>query len=214
MAARYAGWLASVGIERGLIGPRERPRLWDRHLLNCVAIAPLLSPGARIIDLGSGAGLPGIVLAVARPDAEVYLVDAQARRVAFLTEVIDDLGLDQVRVVRGRAGPAGIREVHGAGFVGLPLGDVVTARAVAPLSQLIGWSLPLLAPGGRLLAVRGERAEVELGAAVAQLRRLSVTDWQVIRCGEAGGRPRAVVVAVRAVKPSGRRGRRGGRLAG
>ena len=157
-AAAYARLLATDGTVRGLIGPREVPRLWDRHLLNSAAIAPLVPARARVVDVGSGAGLPGIPLALARPDLTVALLEPLARRVAFLTECVDRLGLDRVTVVRGRAEEEPIRrELGGA--------DVVTARAVAPLERLAGWCLPLLRPGGLLLAMKGSTAAEELAAA-------------------------------------------------
>jgi 16S rRNA (guanine527-N7)-methyltransferase len=141
-----------------LIGPRELPRLWERHLLNSAAIASLVPAGARVVDVGSGAGLPGIPLALARPDLTVTLLEPLARRVAFLTECVDRLGLERVTVVRGRAEEGPVRrELGGA--------DVVTARAVAPLDRLAGWCLPLLRPGGLLLAMKGSTAAEELAAA-------------------------------------------------
>ena len=157
-AIEYARLLATEGAVRGLIGPREVPRLWDRHLLNSAAIAPLVPPGARVVDVGSGAGLPGIPLALVRPDLTITLLEPLARRVTFLAECVDRLGLDRVTVVRGRAEEGPVRrELGGA--------DVVTARAVAPLDKLAGWCLPLLRPGGRLLAMKGSTAAEELAAA-------------------------------------------------
>ncbi len=163
LVRRYAELLVTDGVVRGVIGPREAPRIWERHLLNCVAIETLIPFGADVIDIGSGAGLPGIVLAVARPDLQVTLVESLARRTAFLTETVERLGLAQVRVVRGRAEDCG-----GA----LRPADVVTARAVASLDRLAAWGLPLVKIGGRLLAVKGESAAAEItdhGAAVARL---------------------------------------------
>jgi 16S rRNA (guanine527-N7)-methyltransferase len=157
-AIEYARLLATEGTVRGLIGPRELPRLWERHLLNSAAIASLVPAGARVVDVGSGAGLPGIPLALARPDLTVTLLEPLARRVAFLTECVDRLGLERVTVVRGRAEEGPVRrELGGA--------DVVTARAVAPLDRLAGWCLPLLRPGGLLLAMKGSTAAEELAAA-------------------------------------------------
>ena len=157
-AIEYVRLLATEGAVRGLIGPREVPRLWDRHLLNSAAIASLVPPGARVVDVGSGAGLPGIPLALVRPDLTITLLEPLARRVTFLTECVDRLGLDRVTVVRGRAEEGPVRrELGGA--------DVVTARAVAPLDKLAGWCLPLLRPGGRLLAMKGSTAAEELAAA-------------------------------------------------
>lgn len=157
-AEQYVRLLATEGTVRGLIGPREVPRLWDRHLLNSVALAPLVPAGARVVDVGSGAGLPGIPLALARPDLTVTLLEPLARRVTFLEECVDVLGLANITVVRGRAeeGPV-VRSLGGA--------DVVTARAVAPLEKLAGWCVPLLRPGGQLLALKGSAAAEELAAA-------------------------------------------------
>ena len=157
-AAEYVRLLATDGTVRGLIGPREVPRLWDRHLLNSAAIASLVPAGARLVDVGSGAGLPGIPLALARPDLTVTLLEPLARRVAFLTECVDRLGLERVTVVRGRAEEGPVRRDLGGA-------DVVTARAVAPLDKLAGWCLPLLRPGGQLLAMKGSTAAEELAAA-------------------------------------------------
>ena len=156
-AAEYARLLATEGTVRGMIGPREVPRLWERHLLNSAAIASLVSVGARVVDVGSGAGLPGIPLALARPDLIVTLLEPLARRVAFLTECVRRLGLERVTVVRGRAEEGPIRRQLGGA-------DVVTARAVAPLDKLAGWCLPLLRPGGLLLAMKGSTAAAELAA--------------------------------------------------
>lgn len=154
LAVRYAQWLAGAGVERGLLGPREADRLWDRHLLNSAAVGELLVPGDRVVDVGSGAGLPGIPLALARPDCTVVLLEPLLRRATFLGEVVADLGLaDRVTVFRARAEEAARED---------PAYDVVVARAVAPLDRLAAWCLPLLRPGGRLLAVKGERAAEEV----------------------------------------------------
>ncbi len=150
----YAELLATAGVERGLIGPREAPRLWERHLLNCAGLSELIPQGASVLDLGAGAGLPGLVLAASRPDLEIVLLEPLQRRAAFLQEAVDNLGLPQVRVVRARA-----EDVAGTLQV-----DVVTARAVAPLERLVGWAMPLVRPGGCLLAQKGERAEEEVAA--------------------------------------------------
>ena len=166
LAERYADWLAGAGVERGLIGPRETPRLWERHLLNCAGLATLIPEGATVADLGSGAGLPGLVLAIARPDLEVTLVDPLLRRTAFLEEVVDDLGVGHVEVVRGRA-----EELHGRRRF-----DVVTARALAPLERLLGWAIPLVEPTGELLAMKGSSAGQEIEAAHRELARLGCGD--------------------------------------
>jgi 16S rRNA (guanine527-N7)-methyltransferase len=153
-AIRYAELLAEHGVERGLIGPREVDRLWDRHLLNSVVIGEVVPRGTRMIDLGSGAGLPGVPLAIARPDLVITLLEPMARRVEWLGYVARTLGVD-VTVVRGRAeDPAIKRQIGGA--------DVVVARAVAPLAKLCEWGLPLLRSGGQLVAVKGARAADEV----------------------------------------------------
>jgi 16S rRNA (guanine527-N7)-methyltransferase len=182
----YARLLASDGVTRGLIGPREVPRLWERHLLNCAAVAELVAPGATLLDVGSGAGLPGIPLALARPDLDIELLEPQLRRVVFLEEAVAALSLDRVRVVRGRAQDAG----------GGPGVDVVTVRAVAPLSRLGAWCLPLLRPGGSLIALKGSQARAELAAAVDDLRRLGAVEWGVESCGSDLVDPPTTVVRV------------------
>jgi 16S rRNA (guanine527-N7)-methyltransferase len=164
-AIRYAELLAGAGVERGLIGPREVDRLWDRHLLNCAVLAPLLPASGIVLDLGSGAGLPGIVLALLRPDLPVILVDATRRRIEFLDEAIAELGLDRVQTRWCRA-----EELNGHIHV-----EIVVARAVAPLEKLIPWAVPLLTRTGQLLALKGERAEQELKDAKPLLGRLSLT---------------------------------------
>lgn len=174
LAERFATHLATSGVERGLIGPREVPRLWERHVLNCAAVAELLLPEERCVDVGSGAGLPGIALAIARPDVTVTLVEPLQRRVVWLEEVVADLGLETVEVVRARA-----EELHAAG----PRFDVATARAVAALDKLAGWCLPLVVPGGRLLALKGRSAAEELEAAAGALTRLGAGTRTIVECG-------------------------------
>lgn len=149
--AAYADALAGDGVARGLIGPREIPRLWDRHILNCAVLAPLFRVGATVGDVGSGAGLPGLVIAIARPDLEMTLVEPLLRRTTFLAEVVERLGLP-VEVVRARA-----EQLHGSRRF-----DYVTARAVAPLKRLVGLALPLCSGGGELLALKGSSAGEEL----------------------------------------------------
>jgi 16S rRNA (guanine527-N7)-methyltransferase len=185
----YAELLATEGTIRGLLGPREVPRLWERHLLNCAVVADLLPPAARIVDVGSGAGLPGIVLALVRPDTTVTLLEPLARRVAFLAECRERLDLENVTVRRGRAEePAVLAELGGA--------DVVTARAVAPLDRLAGWCLPLLQPGGQLLALKGEAVDEELADARPALARFGAGSTRVVRCGASVVSPRTTVVVV------------------
>ncbi|MFF5031118.1 16S rRNA (guanine(527)-N(7))-methyltransferase RsmG [Nocardia salmonicida] len=174
-ARRYYAALATAGVERGLIGPREVPRLWERHILNCAVIGELIDEGASVVDIGSGAGLPGIPLAIARPDLRITLVEPLLRRTIFLSEFIEEAGLD-VTVVRGRAEQSGvIKEAGGA--------DVVTSRAVAPLAKLAHWSLPLLRDHGRMLALKGTSAAEELERDGAELIRDGATDLRVVGCG-------------------------------
>ena len=172
-AQDYAELLATDGVIRGLIGPRETPRLWDRHILNCAAMTTLVPEGDFVVDVGSGAGLPGLVLAIARPDLEVALVEPLARRTAFLEEAVAALHLgDRVTVVRGRAEEVA---ANPAMFHVKPA-DVVTARAVAPLDRLAGWCLPLASIGGRLLAMKGSSAADEIAAHSAAIKRLGGTE--------------------------------------
>ncbi|WP_141005140.1 16S rRNA (guanine(527)-N(7))-methyltransferase RsmG [Nocardioides humi] len=158
----YAELLATDGVVRGLIGPRETPRLWERHLINCGLLAAALPADATVADVGSGAGLPGLVLAIARPDVRVTLIEPLLRRTTFLEEAVARLRLDNVTVVRGRADA-----VHG-----LASYDVVTARAVTALDQLATWCMPLVAPTGALLAMKGSSAAEEVAAAEETCRRL------------------------------------------
>ena len=175
--SRYAEWLAGPGTVRGLIGPREVPRLWERHLLNSIALGELLPEGSRVVDIGSGAGLPGLAVACVRPDLSVDLVESLQRRTDFLTEVVTDLGLtERVRVVRGRAEDrAVLRTVGSAPFV--------TARAVASLDRLVGWGFPLLVHGGSLLAVKGNSAEEEIATHSAYLTRMRADVVGIRECG-------------------------------
>lgn len=162
-ARAYADMLADAGVVRGLIGPREVPRLWERHLLNSAALAGGVSADATVVDVGSGAGLPGIPLALARHDLRITLVEPLLRRADFLTEAVDALDLgDRVEVVRARA-----EALHGTRAF-----DVVTARAVAPLPRLLEWTLPLAGPGGSVIALKGESAAAELHAAGPAVTRL------------------------------------------
>ena len=172
--APYADLLATAGVERGLIGPREVPRLWERHLLNCAAALEVVPEGATCIDVGSGAGLPGLVWALARPDLRIRCVEPLLRRATFLTEAVEALGLtDRVEVLRDRA----------EDLVGRTAAPIVTARAVAPLDRLAGWALPLVAPGGALLALKGRSAEEELAAAEGTLAGYPVARAEIVECG-------------------------------
>lgn len=212
-AERYAAILAGAGVEWGLIGPREVDRLWDRHILNSSALGELLAPDERVADIGSGAGLPGIPLALARPDVHVTLIEPLLRRSEFLCEAVDELGLD-IAVVRGRAEDADVRKSVGEL-------DVVTSRAVASLDKLTRWSMPLLRVDGRMLALKGERAEAEIEEHRRVMASLGAVDARVVKCGVNYLNPPVTVVAVRrvAVRPgtrstgraSGSRGRSGRR---
>ncbi|MDY7087521.1 MAG: 16S rRNA (guanine(527)-N(7))-methyltransferase RsmG [Actinomycetota bacterium] len=177
LAVDYARLLITDGVVRGLIGPREAPRIWERHLVNCAVVSQMIPIGASVVDVGSGAGLPGIVLAVARPDLRITLVEPLARRTAFLSEAVTALGLDTtVTVVRGRAEDV---------VDGPPAGaDVVTARAVAPLDRLAGWCLPLARAGGRLLALKGASAASEAAEHREAVAALGGADPVVRLCGE------------------------------
>ncbi len=174
LAIEYAELLATDGVTRGLIGPREPPRLWERHLLNCAVLGEIVPQGATLADVGSGAGLPGLVLAIARPDLQVTLVEPLLRRTRFLDEVVARLGLDsQVSVVRGRAEDlADETSFH-----------IVTARAVAPLERLARWCLPLVSSGGELIAMKGAGVEAEVTQAEADLRRLGSWPVSIVQLG-------------------------------
>jgi len=185
-AVRYAELLAGPGVERGLVGPREPARLWERHLLNCAGLSELLEPGELVLDIGSGAGLPGLVLAVLRPDVHLELVEPLLRRATFLTEAVDALGLTNVVVRRNRAEE----------LAGKVLADVVTARAVAPLDRLAGWALPLLRADGRLLALKGEQAAAELTAGRPALRKAGAASAEVVTVGSMQAQTEARVVVV------------------
>lgn len=165
MATRYAEILRTRGAEQGLIGPREVDRIWERHLINCALMVRALgAPGAvtSLADVGSGAGLPGLVIAMARPDLEVTLIETMQRRVTFLTEVVEELELENVEAIRARA-----QELHGVRDF-----EVVTARAVAALDTLAQWTLPLVREGGQLIAMKGQNAALEVEKAEKTLRRL------------------------------------------
>ena len=172
LATRYAALLADTGVSHGLIGPREVPRLWERHLLNCALLTDLLPEGASVVDLGAGAGLPGITLAVRRPDLTVTLVEPLLRRVTWLQRAVDQLGLHTVQIRRARAEELG-GELHE---------PFVTARAVAPLDRLTRWGAPLLAPGGAILAIKGRTAPEELGEHEELLGRWGIVG-DVVRLG-------------------------------
>ena len=174
LAERYVQMLAGPGVIRGLLGPREVPRLWTRHVLNCAAVADLVPRPSTLIDLGSGAGLPGIVLALLLPDVQVTLLERMERRSLFLDECVQELGLRNAQVYRATA-----EEVAGK-----LTADVVTARAVAPLDRLAGLAAGLVRPGGLILAVKGAAAEEEVAEARPVLRRLGMRDVAVVRAGD------------------------------
>jgi 16S rRNA (guanine527-N7)-methyltransferase len=192
LLTRYVGLLAGPGVERGLIGPRETPRLWERHILNCAVVAPLIAAGSVVDDVGSGAGLPGMVLALVRPDLEVTLVEPLLRRATFLTEVVGELGIGNVRVERARAEELAAQVKAG----GRRPVDVVAARAVAPLDRLGAWCLPLLRQQGELLALKGESAPAEVDAARKGLTRLGARSVDVIQVGADVVDPPTTVVRV------------------
>lgn len=173
LAEAYAASLATVGVERGLIGPREAPRLWERHLLNCAVLAEAIPDSVSVCDVGSGAGLPGLVLAIARPDLQVMLLEPLLRRATYLSEVVADLDLTHVEVVRGRADV-----LHGVRRF-----DVVTSRAVAPLGRLLEWSMPLVSPEGHLVAMKGSSVRGEIDEAAPVLDRLGCATPDVLELG-------------------------------
>ncbi|MFI0486439.1 16S rRNA (guanine(527)-N(7))-methyltransferase RsmG [Actinomadura sp. 9N215] len=173
VAERYAAFLETAGVERGLIGPREVDRLWERHLINCAVVSEVIPADAQVVDVGSGAGLPGVVLAIVRPDLRITLLEPLLRRTTFLNECVEMLDLRNVEVRRGRA----------EDLAGEITADVATARAVAPLHRLATWALPLLRPGGELLALKGERAAAELEEAELVLRRLGVRSTELLQVG-------------------------------
>jgi 16S rRNA (guanine527-N7)-methyltransferase len=187
-AEHYARLLAGPAVARGLIGPHEVPRLWERHLLNSAAIAELVPRPSSLVDLGSGAGLPGIVLALLLPDVTVTLLEPMLRRVRFLEECLHALDLENAEVLRGRA----------EDFAGRLSADVVTARAVAPLDRLAGLALGLVRPGGIVLAIKGANVRQEVAAARRTLRKLGIQDVDVVRVGSGKVDPAATVVRLTA----------------
>ncbi|WP_104526080.1 16S rRNA (guanine(527)-N(7))-methyltransferase RsmG [Blastococcus atacamensis] len=191
LALRYVGRLATDGVTRGLIGPREVPRLWERHVLNSAAVAEAVPHGARVVDVGSGAGLPGIPLGLCRPDVTLTLVEPMARRVEFLEEAVADLGEAAAswRVVRGRAEDRSV--VSAVGAV-----DVVTARAVAPLPRLVAWCRGLLRPGAQLVALVGSRALEELPHLLPELHAAGMRDVEPRAVGASLGDAATTVVVM------------------
>ena len=178
--------LATDGVERGLLGPREIPRLWERHLLNCAMVAELVPLAARVVDIGSGAGLPGLVIAMLRPQVQMTLLEPMLRRTTFLDECIAELGLGNVTVHRGRAEE----------MAGVFRADVATSRAVAPLDRLVQLSVGVIRPGGTILALKGEQAAAEIDEAAPVLRRLRVRSAEVLRVGHGIVEPPATIVRI------------------
>lgn len=203
-AQAYAEFLAGPGVERGLIGPAEAHRIWDRHLLNSAVVAELVPAVGNLVDLGSGAGLPGVVLAMMLPAVNVILVEPMARRTTFLTECVAMLGLSNVEVRRGRA----------EGLAGRLAADVVTARAVARLDRLAVLAAGVARPGGLVLALKGATAARELEEAAPVLRRLGAADVEIVTAGVGVVSQPTTVVRFRtsrhAARPAGRGGRRRG----
>jgi 16S rRNA (guanine527-N7)-methyltransferase len=204
-AVAYAELLTGAGVDRGLVGPAEAPRIWDRHLVNCAVVAELVPAPTRVVaDVGSGAGLPGMVLAIMLPAAAVVLVEPMARRVTFLHECARELGLANVEIRRGRA----------EDLAGNVQADVVTARAVAALDRLVGLTVGLARPGGLVLAIKGEGAAAELERAMPALLRAGVTDAEIVAAGSGVISRPTTVVRFRAPERAGGPGRPGGGVGG
>lgn len=185
--SRFHARLRDEGEVRGLIGPREVDRLWERHILNSAAVVPFLAGARSVADIGSGAGLPGIVIAILRPDATVHLIEPMERRTAWLEEIVEDLGLENVEIKRGRA-----EEYDGAFEV-----DAVTSRAVAALSKLARISLPLVRSGGELVVLKGRNVEREIEPARKVLRRLTAGEPEILEGRTVDGVESTTVLRVR-----------------
>ncbi|WP_048381901.1 16S rRNA (guanine(527)-N(7))-methyltransferase RsmG [Corynebacterium renale] len=175
-AIAYHQSLATTGSERGFIGPREVPRLWDRHVLNCAVIGEAMDEGVHVIDIGSGAGLPGIPLAIARPDLRITLIEPLLKRSTYLREVCEELNLENVTVIRGRAEDAAIQKEAGSA-------DIVTSRAVAPLGKLSRWSLPLVKVGGAMIAMKGSSVSEELERDADDIRKAGGGQGEIFTVG-------------------------------
>ncbi|PFG39787.1 16S rRNA m(7)G-527 methyltransferase [Georgenia soli] len=182
----FAEMLVEEGELRGLIGPRELPRLWTRHIVNSAAVAPFIGEERTVADVGSGAGFPGVVLAIIRPDLEVHLIEPMERRVAWLTDVVEEIDLDNVTVVQARA-----EELHGKASY-----DVVTARAVAALDKLARWTLPLAKPRGRVVALKGQRAEDEVEKAKYVVKKLGGREARIETVHPARGEESTTIVVI------------------
>lgn len=185
--AHYAEMLRDQGELRGLIGPREVPRIWERHILNSAAVVPFLPTSGSVADIGSGAGLPGVVVAVMRPQLEVILVEPMERRTTWLSEVVAELGLTNVEVKRGRA-----EEYHGAFEV-----DAVTSRAVAALSKLVRLSMPLVRVGGEMVILKGRSVAEEVDPARKILRKYAAGDPDILEGATVDGVESTTIVRVR-----------------
>jgi 16S rRNA (guanine527-N7)-methyltransferase len=172
-ARSFAQTLANDSDELGLLGPRELDKLWSRHILNSAVVAELVRPGDKVADVGSGAGLPGIPMAIARPDAQFVLIEPMERRSSWMLEVVEDLGLKNVRVLRSRA-----EDVSEQDF------DIVTARAVAALDKLLKMCVPLLKPGGALIALKGSKAAEEIANSKKLEKKLGISSFEILVCGE------------------------------
>ena len=183
VAVRFAGLLATHGLEQGLIGPREVPRIWDRHVLNCAVVAELIDGQCQtLVDIGSGAGLPGLVLAMILPDVAVTLLEPMERRCRFLARCVTELVLANVTVLRERAEDATVKA------------DVATARAVAPLPRLAELAAGVVRPGGMVLAIKGRTAVQELTDAEPILRRIGARSAEVVQAGHGKVVPATTVV--------------------
>lgn len=189
LAEAYHESLATTAAERGFIGPKEVDRLWERHILNCAVISEAFDQGLKVADIGSGAGLPGIPLAIARPDLKITLIEPLLKRSTYLGEVARELGLENVTVVRGRA-----EDQAKAQF------DAVTSRAVAPLGKLAGWSLPLLQGGGRMIAMKGESVSEELERDLDAITKAGGVDPLIFTVGEFLDQPTTLISITRKKK--------------
>lgn len=187
LAQAYHDSLATTAAQRGFIGPKEVSRLWSRHILNCAVISEAFEEGLNIADIGSGAGLPGVPLAIARPDLNITLIEPLLKRSTYLSEIKEEFSLDNVTVIRGRA-----EEQPKGGF------DVVTSRAVAPLGKLAGWSLPLVKKGGAMVAMKGSSVSEELERDAEQISRAGGGEGEIFTVGgSALGEPTTLIKIAR-----------------